>query len=255
MIRPSKVVPILRATLLALCPLAVFSQVPVPLSFEVASIKPSMMLAPRDQSITSTGIVYTNVTLVDCIEAAWGVRRYQISGPEWLRSDKYDIIAKAGGVASKTQLMLMLRALLADRFGLTVHRETKDRAIYVLVLGKDGPRFQAAGSSYGTGSTFVEGGMAFRRMSMAGFADYLAGLDAIDRPVLDRTGLNGEFDFTLRLFEARPDMTGFDKKFAMKGAEHIFTDLQEQLGLKLDSIKAPVEILVIDHAEKIPSSN
>jgi uncharacterized protein (TIGR03435 family) len=172
-----------------------------------------------------------------------------------LRSEKYDIIAKSDGKAGKEQLMRMLQALLTDRFRLAAHRETKERVVYALVTGKNGPRLQASGVSSGAGSTFVDGGIAFRRMSMAGFADYLAGLDAIGRPVLDRTGLSGEFNFTLRLFEERPEMTGFDKKFAMKAAEHIFADLPEQLGLKLDSTKAPVEVLVIDRAERIPSSN
>ena len=245
----------LRIALLAFCPVALVAQVTTLPAFDVASVKPSKMLVPRNQSVTPSGLVYTNVTLGDCIETAWHVKRYQVSGPEWLQSDRYDITAKAEGKADKERLMLMLQTLLADRFKLTLHRETRERAVYALVTAKNGPKLQAAEDDSGIGSAFVDGGLAFRKMSMLAFADYFAGLSAIDRPVLDRTGLKGGFDFTLRLFEDRPGMTGFDKKFAMKDAEHIFTDLQEQVGLKLESSKAPVAVLVIDHAEKVPTEN
>lgn len=213
------------------------------------------MVSPRDESIRPNGIVFTNVTLGDCIEAAWAIRPYQISGPEWLRSDKYDIMAKSAGKANRGQLLLMLQTLLADRFKMTAHRETKERSVYALVMGRNGSKLKAAGDSDEAGSKYVDGGIAFRSTSMAGFADYLAGLDPIDRAVIDRTGLNGKFDFTLRLFEERSGMTGFDKKFAMKAGENIFTDLQDQLGLKLDPTRAPIEVLVVDHAERIPSVN
>jgi uncharacterized protein (TIGR03435 family) len=231
------------------------AQVVTPPAFDVASVKASKMASPRNQTADPGGIVYTNVTLGDCIEAAWNVRQYQISGPEWLQSDRFDIAARVEGAAGKDRLMLMLQTLLADRFKLRLHRETIERAVYVLVTAKNGPRLHAAEDESGTGSALVEGGIAFQKTSMRALADYLAGLSAIDRPVVDRTGLKGGFDFTLRLFEERPGMRAFDRKFAMKNAEHVFTDLQEQLGLKLEPSKAPVEILVIDHAEKVPMEN
>jgi uncharacterized protein (TIGR03435 family) len=242
-------------TLPVFVPVALIAQVTALPVFDVASVKPSKMLVPSNQSITSGGIIYTNVTLSHCIETAWNVKPYQISGPEWLHSERYDIAAKAEGMADKDRMMLMLQALLADRFKLTLHQEIRERAAYVLVTAKNGPKIQAAEDDSGIGSRVVDGGIAFRKMSMPAFVDYLAGLSAVDRPVLDRTGLKGGFDFTLKLFEEGPGMTGFDKKLAMKGAEHIFTDLQEQVGLRLESSRAPVEILVIDHAEKVPTGN
>lgn len=149
--------------------------------------------------------------------------------------------------------MTMLQTLLADRFKLTTHRETRERAVYLLTAAQNGPKFHTADDT-GTESAFVDGGIAFRKMSMAALADYLAGLTVIDRPVLDRTGLKGNFNFTLRLFEERAGMSGFDRKFAMRDAEHVFTDLQEELGLKLEPSRAPVEILVINSVER-PSDN
>jgi uncharacterized protein (TIGR03435 family) len=237
-----------RLVLFILCPLVLLAQ-----AFDVASIRPSRMQGPRDKSVNPGGIFFSNVTLSDCVEAAWSIKPYQISGgPNWLRSDTYDIVAKAGN-ADKEQLMLKLRILLAERFKLAVHRETREHAVYLLVTAKNGPKFHITDDG-GNESAFVDGGMAFRRMSMPALAEYLSGLSAIERPVLDRTGLSGNFNFTLRLFEDRPGMTGFDKKFAMRDAEHVFTDLQEQLGLKLEPSQAQVEILVIDSVER-PSEN
>src|ERR1700676_355415 len=84
----------LRAALFALCPVALVAQVTVPPAFDAASVKVSEKLAPGNRSVNPNGIVYSNVTLSDCLEAAWNVKRYQISGPDWLHSDTYDIIAK-----------------------------------------------------------------------------------------------------------------------------------------------------------------
>ena len=246
---------VLRAALFVLCPVALVAQVTMLPAFDAASVRASKRLVPGNKSVNPNGIVYSNVTLSDCLEAAWNVKRYQISGPEWLQSDTYDITAKVESEADKERMMLMLRTLLADRFKLTLHRETRERAVYALVVTKNGPKLHAADDDSNFDSAFVDGGIAFRKRSMSDLADYLSGVSVVDRPVLDKTGLQGRFDFTLRLFEDRPGMTGFDKKFAMKDAEHIFTDLQEQLGLKLESSKAPVEILVIEHAEKVPTEN
>jgi uncharacterized protein (TIGR03435 family) len=216
-----------RHPLLVFVPVALVAQVVTPAAFDVASVRASKMLTARSQTADPGGIAYANVTLSDCIEAAWDVKPYQISGPEWLQSDRFDISARVEGPASKDRLMLMLQTLLSDRFKLRLHRETMERSVYVLVTAKSGPRLHAAQDESETGSAFVEGGLAFKNVSMRAFADYLGGWSAIDRPVRDRTGLMGGFDFTLRLFEDRPGMTGFDRKFAMRDAEHIFTDLQE----------------------------
>jgi uncharacterized protein (TIGR03435 family) len=243
-----------RVAVFVLCPIALLAQITALPTFDAASVKPSRMLVPRDESANAGGLSFSNVTLSDCIEAAWGVKPYQISGgPEWARSDTYDVAAKAGGNADREHLMAMLQTLLAERFHLALHRETRERAVYLLVAAKNGPKLRVADNNGGA-AEFVDGGIAFRKMSMPALADYLAGLTVVDRPVLDGTGLNGSFDFTLRLFEDRPGLSGFDKKFAMRDAEHVFSDLQEQLGLKLEPSKAPVGILIIDSVER-PTEN
>jgi uncharacterized protein (TIGR03435 family) len=243
-----------RIALFILWPIALLAQLSAVPAFDVASVKPSRMLSPRDTSLHPNGISYSNVTVIDCVAAAWNVKPYQISGgPDWLRSDTYDVAAKTTGNTDKDHLMMMLQTLLADRFKLMTHRETRERPVYLLTPVQNGPKFHQADDT-GTESAFVGGGIAFRKMSMPALADYLAGLTVIDRPVLDRTGLEGSFNFTLRLFEEHPGMSGFDKKFAMRDAEHVFTDLQEQLGLKLEPSRAPVEMLVINSADR-PSEN
>lgn len=243
-----------RFALFVLWPIALLAQFGAVPAFDVASIKPGRMPGPRDTSVNPNGISYSNVTVIDCVAAAWNVKPFQISGgPDWLRSDRYDVAAKTTGDTDRDHLMMMLQTLLADRFKLMTHRETRDRAVYLLKVVQNGPKFHAADDS-GTESAFVDGGIAFRKISMPALAGYLAGLTAIDRPVLDETGLKGSFSITLRLFEEHTGMSGFDKKFAMRDAEHVFTDLQEQLGLKLESSRAPVEILVINSVAR-PSEN
>jgi bla regulator protein blaR1 len=240
--------------LFVMWPIALLAQSGAVPAFDVASVKPSRMLGPRDTSVNPNGISYSNVTVIDCVAAAWNVKPSQISGgPDWSRSDRYDVAAKTTGSTDKDHLMMLLQTLLADRFKLMTHRETRQRAVYLLTAVQNGPKFHASDDA-GTESVFVDGGIAFRKMSMPALADYLTALTVIDRPVLDRTGLKGSFDFTLRLFEEHTGMTGFDKKFAMRDAEHVFTDLQEQLGLRLEPARAPVETLVINRAER-PSEN
>lgn len=119
-----------------------------PAAFEVASIKPHQP-TPGPMRVARSAengrLSYVNVTLKVCIRAAYGLRPYQVSGgPSWIGSDTYDIAAIAEGRATKEQMMPMLQALLADRFKLATHRETKDLPIYALVVAKNGPRIHAS---------------------------------------------------------------------------------------------------------------
>jgi uncharacterized protein (TIGR03435 family) len=226
---------------------------PLP-AFEVASVK---LHKPEPGPFrVSTGgevgrINYSNVTLKACIREAYGLRPYQVAGgPGWLNDDRFDIIAKAPGPASKAQLMLMLKSLLADRFHLTFHVETKEMPVYSLVVARKGLRLHEATDE--AGGTQIGGDAAHpftaRNISMAQFAGSLSRVREVDRPVLDATGLKGLFDLTLDF--AADDPTSTDTA----AGPSIFTALQEQLGLKLEPTRGPVEILVVDHAEK-PSQN
>ncbi len=226
--------------------------------FEVASVKPNRSAtgetAPREKITASPGsLTMQSVSLQACIKWAYGLRDFQISGPGWISSEKYDIAAKSTGPATEQELRLMLRALLADRFKLKTHTETKDKPVYALVVAKNGPKLHRAldeDPSFGP----VGGELVFRNFSMPDLADRLSSRPfKLDLPVLDRTGLEGRFDFVLKL------ATGPDElKHTLEGMEQgpsILVFFQDQLGLKLESRKGPIEMLIVESAEKIPAAN
>ena len=177
---------------------------------------------------------------------AYGVGPHEISGgPDWLDSDRFEILAKADRPTDDDDvLMLMLQSLLADRFKLALHRETRTMRAFVLELGKNGPKMEKAppGES-GTNTSSSNSGVVIKahNTGMDAFARILA--RSMDLPVVNHTGLDGVFNFMLQW---APD--------GSTDGPSISTALQEQLGLRLRSTKAPVEILVIDHLEK-PSEN
>jgi uncharacterized protein (TIGR03435 family) len=232
------------------------SQATPKLEFEVASIKPHDPVVPaQGMRIDPDGITYSRVTLYECIKAAFSVYGYQISGAdsfgEIVISDRYDVVAKAGHTTNKAEVMQMLQALLEERFKLKVHRETKEIPVYALVVGKNAPKLLASeGDGASNMARAIGGGLTFDRTSMPNLAEFLSGLDSIHRPVLDRTGIQGLFKFTLTPFDGQlADPSGAADKRALFTWPTIFTDIQS-LGLKLESTKAPVEMLRIDHAEK-----
>jgi uncharacterized protein (TIGR03435 family) len=220
-------------------------------AFEVASVK--LTQHGRDANGTSRSslgnanpgtFVATNASMEECIRWAYDVKEYQISGPDWLNSDpaSYDIVAKAPAGASGREMRLMLQTLLAERFKLALHRETRMLPVYELVTGKNGPKLQAAGPDEKRGISSQGGSVKASGVTMEFFAATLARY--IGRPVFDKTGVAGAFDFS---FEYSLD--GRDET-----KPSIFTAV-EQLGLKLRAAKGPVEVLVIDHAERIPTDN
>jgi uncharacterized protein (TIGR03435 family) len=249
---------VLSASLVVFTSCAAFGQSAAPPSFAAVSIKPvkpdfaALKGAPQPVISVSPGsVTMRNITLKDVIMAAYGVKDYQISGPASLNSGWYDILAKADGAVSPDQLKLMLQALLADRFKLALHHDTKELAMYALVGGRKEPKLHA-GKPDGESSVDIAGGaMVFRNYSMSKLADYLSAR-AADHPVTDTTGLSGPFDFTVQLADG-PSANPVNVKLALGQAMRDGTLAKlvaEQLGLKLESRKGPVPILVIDHAEK-----
>jgi uncharacterized protein (TIGR03435 family) len=238
----------------------------IPPRFEVASIKPADPAAPRPgrlggvQVVTSSGrLTARNAKLTELIKGAYALEDYQVSGgPAWIDSLRFDVEAKATGAANRERLLLMLRALLADRFKLVVHRETKDLAIYALVIAKNGPKFRALNADEAScwpGCAAVPGkANHLRQRDLPSLATYLTRLGS-DRPVIDKTGLTGHFALDL-------DMEIIMQEAAQSGApptngsifDATVNAIPGELGLKLTPAKAPIEILVIDHAEK-PSDN
>jgi uncharacterized protein (TIGR03435 family) len=217
-------------------------------AFEVASIKP--VKDPGGMQRMSTradGIDFVNVTPKMCIQRAYGVRPFQVTGPEWIDTERYTIAAKAAGAVPEQTTRLMLQALLAERFRLALHHETKEVPVYALVVAKGGPKVKEA---TGEGETQIDGDgreTVFERVSMGQLAGVLG--RSLGRQVSDETALKGLYSF--RLAWANPRLQDAD---GADDAPSIFAALQERLGLKLDSRKAPVDLLVVDHIER-PAGN
>jgi len=227
--------------------------------FEVASVKPN--LTPRRDKDGSGihpgtgGVSVKRASLKSLLMWAYGVKAYQVvSGVNWLDSEFYDIEAKASEKAGKDQLMLMMQALLEIRFQLVQHRETREipaNELSVDKADKNGPKLHEVppGDKIGGQVRFAMAGKAKQLIgTQAPISELIVWLNSLlidsGRPVIDRTGLTGAYDFQLEWLP--------DDDFP---AAALSAALQQQLGLKLEAAKAPVEMLVIDRAEKSPSGN
>jgi len=217
-------------------------------SFEVASVKPSE--GPGNYiEVTPAGIIAHNASIAACIRWAWGVSFSQIAGAspdgaDVLNSGRYEIIAKTSRPVEESQLRLMLQSLLADRFRLALHREMRETQTFVLVVDQKGPKFhesQDEGGSQQTGSKLTR---VFKRITMTELASELS--DAMRAPVIDRTGLSARYDFTVDL---APYMNAAPEQQRPDIPAMVASAVRDQLGLKLTSLKAPVEFLVIDRLE------
>lgn len=238
-------------------------------AFEVASIKPSEPGSRNVQFMFAPGgrVVAKNINVRMLIQQAYGVRDFQISGgPSWIGSERYDIVAKMEepeegskpAPPSPDGMKPLFRSLLADRFKLTIHRETKELPIYALVVGKNGPKLteNPAGNGPGRGPQsqmrMGRGQFSAKQGNMAALASQLS--NALGRSVVDQTGLTGTYDFELTWTpdESQPQGPGGpdNPPPPSSSGPSIFTAVQEQLGLKLEAQKGPVEIIVIDHVEK-----
>ena len=225
---------------------------PAPMVFEVASVKPTAHrrnaegLSITDLRITSPErLVGINATLDECIRWAYNVKEYQISGPDWLNSDaaSYDIEAKAPPGTTQQQIRLMFQTLLRERFKLALHRDTRLLPVYLLTVGKNGPRLQSAASENNSGLTSYGSRDGVRVIGDSATMEALAQRLSrdLDRPVFDKTGIQGKFRIKL--------------EWAREGdGPSVFAAVQD-LGLKLEGFKATIEILVIDSAESIPAEN
>jgi uncharacterized protein (TIGR03435 family) len=233
----------------AMCAFLPSQAQPAPRALEVASIKPHDPRSTPTRSLFYNGrSLRGDATAVGLISMAYGIERYQISGiPGWADDQFYDIAATADGPAAITrdQFLDLLRQLLADRFQFKFHRETKDLPVYALIADKRGPTMKRSAPDaqyhWGVG----RGQWNVTRVSMAQFARSLA--REVGRTVVDLTGIAGNYDFKL---EWTPEST----ETTPEAGPSIFTALQEQLGLRLESRKLPIEILVVDRVDK-PSEN
>jgi uncharacterized protein (TIGR03435 family) len=233
-----------------------------PPAFEAASVKPSRPGGGRTRRIEPGRITYLDTALGEFIQMAYGLKRYQISGPDWIMngtsSERFDVVATAGSAVSAAEIKRMLGPLLAERFHLAFHRETRELPVYALEAAKGGSKLQPPDGGAIVMSPEADGGFSFKNWPMASFADWLSLLGAVGRPVIDRTGLEGPYSFHANLFNLPKGASAIDMKMSMRDyddSDALFAALREQLGLKLEAQKAPIEFLVIDHADKVPVEN
>jgi uncharacterized protein (TIGR03435 family) len=250
---------IVGASLIGFTWCAAFGQAP---AFDVASVKASKMTnfegKGRDNIESSPGsLTMRNVTLGACIQWAYDVKEYQVLGPAWLGNDRYDIVAKMPNPAPDAQMRLMIQTLLADRFKLTLHREKKELQVYALIQGKNPPKLRPSDDNAAGGAKIAGTRVTFSKMSMAQLADLLS--KQMDRPVLDMTELPGRYDFTVDTSSAEAGGDGKEMSPMVNAkimlGRSLLPVVQEQLGLKVEGRKQPADVLIVDHAERVPTEN
>jgi uncharacterized protein (TIGR03435 family) len=226
-------------------------------AFAVATIKPSKDAVKFEHDgkteLMGDTLRMQDVTLGTCIKLAYRVQDRQIAGPSWLETDRFDITAKSDGLVEQDAMKQMLQSLLADRFQLSFHREPREMKVIVLtVAGGHQKLTPAAAPDAKPFRQNTANGTIAKSMPIGEFADFLSG--PLDMPVVDHTGLSGKYDFAIDFTPYLPDpaknMDGTrpDTTSILKAA------LQDELGLKMEAGKAPVDVLVVDHVEK-PSQN
>jgi uncharacterized protein (TIGR03435 family) len=222
--------------------------------FLVATIKPSDPAETRDGFPTDGHHVgCINESFAHILSVAYGIHAKQIvGGPQWISKDRFDVngVPDVPGIPDLKQMQTMYQKLLADRFHLIFHRESREIPIYAITVAKGGPTLQVAdpAETLNTGNSGSGGGrsLKFRGASMSDFALNMNFYE--DRPVIDQTSLTGHYDFTLRWtfdlsHEGEPD-----------ALPSLFTAIKEQLGLRMDAVKGSAPVFVIDHVER-PSAN
>jgi len=226
-------------------------------TFEVAAIRPSNSGRPGMSIETDAGrFKAINATVSFLIQYAYGVKDFQlIGGPGWIGSDKYDIEAKSEIKANDREFPSMMQALLADRFQLKFHRETREFPIFGLVVAKGGPKLTPASETGNDGTRVRNGLLTITNGTVANLASTLTNM--LGRRVLDKTGLSGRYDIALKWtpdFGQAPPLRP-DAPPADPNGPSIFTAVQDQLGLRLESTKGPLDVLVIDKVLKTPTEN
>jgi uncharacterized protein (TIGR03435 family) len=242
------------------------SQAPASLEFETASVRPipqlpaganvppGFLLVPRMEDPQRFRARFNVAGPMGILEWAYGVRDFQISGaPAWLKEDAFDVDARAERESTEGQIKQMVQALLADRFKLKLHRETREMSVYALMVGKNGPKL-AEGDIQSLNRTFGDiaappGRLTAHGATMAYFVQILT--ENLDRPVIDKTKLTGHYNFELTYEEPllNPEPAATWKPFGTA----IFGPIQK-LGLKIEPQKSPIEMLVVDSVDH-PSAN
>lgn len=274
-----------------------FGQPQGPAQFEVASVKPAAPLTGRGTPALGPGssdperVNYRYVTIKSLLIRAYGMPVNQIVGPPWIEADYFDIEAKVSPGASKEQVNVMLQNLLADRFKLAVHRETREVSIYEMTIAKGGSKLKPyiedlnppqpdptklvpmdkngvpilrPGQLMLTTSKEGDRTVTARKQTVGGTPGLVATLSAeLGRPVVDKTGLTGDYDYSVTF---SPSVRSPQSQSAAlpgpgaptpssSAAPELVVALEEQLGLKLQAKKGPIEVLVVDGGSRTPTEN
>jgi uncharacterized protein (TIGR03435 family) len=263
----------LRGAIIAFALLSVTAwaqQAPVTPTFEAASVKYNSETPGRGDIQRDPGrVTYRNIRLLQLIMLAYHLDASQIEGPSWLGAERYDVVAKIPESVSPSQVPIMLQALLAERFGLKVHREAQVRPVYALVVAPGGPKMTPAatapppanipeGTIRRTVTISSSGPMILRNTTIEGLIHAFS--HRLDRPIIDRTGIEGAFDITLdlRLNPGTAPPRSSPDEASPGGNEPeaaVVSAALRDLGLRLESQKASVDILIVDAVRKIPTEN
>jgi uncharacterized protein (TIGR03435 family) len=232
------------------------TQTPKAPAFEVASVKRGADGGPRgdiprNMDDSPGHFAMRNVPLRFAIEWAYDLKDFQVAGPEWIQVDeRYDIIANAPGRVTNDEMRVMLRTLLAERFQMKSHFEKREMQVYALLPGKSEPRLRKADPNAPQTMGGTLSGIQFHNFPLSRMTFLLT--RRMDRPVLDLTGISGNFDYTV-------DLSGLGQGRGSAGYDgegrSVFQAIQDDLGLKLEPRKAPVDVLVIDSVSKVPTQN
>jgi uncharacterized protein (TIGR03435 family) len=240
----------MRVTLLAFAAVALAAaQQPARVEYEAVSVKPGDPLdGSSSGKSTVGGMEMHNTTLNTLVRSAYGLNEFQLyGGPKWVNTAKFDVIAKYPVGAANEQKPLMMRAMLADRFKLVAHRETRTLAQYDLVVAKGGPKLEASSAEDAAQTRSSQGPRQLKvwGADMAMLARMLIG--AVDAPVRDKTGLDGKYNINMAFAPMQGATAEDDARPSVFAAVQL-------LGLKLEPVKGPVEAMVIDSAE-MPEGN
>jgi uncharacterized protein (TIGR03435 family) len=230
-----------------------------PAEFEVASVKPNTSGTRNSGTTTSKGQVrFDNASLKSCIQQAFDVRDFSLSGPGWLDDERFDIVAKIPADAPRSAIATMLQALLKDRFKLVVHWVPKELSGYALVAARNGVTLHQVEDTGSVSTSTGDRIITSTQISMDRLADVLG--RQLNQPVQNLTELKGVFEIKLEwtpdAVPAAPSGDASPAKLPDSAAgPSIFTALQQQLGLRLRAQKVTIQTLVVDHIERVPSEN
>ena len=223
-----------------------------PSTFEVASIRPSQEGREAFEVLPGS-ITMRNMRLTGAIRWAYNVLDVQVYGPDWLNTTRFDIVAKAGAPAKEPEMKRMMQTLLADRFKLELHRQTKEVNAMVLTVAKGGHKMKEVereGSpSFSTGKLNLTG----KGATIAQLISFLS--RELRLPIVDQTGLTGRYDYFMDINAYVTDEMRNQSGPPLEAPSIIANALQAQLGLKVEAKKVPLEVLIVDKMEKTPTDN